>query len=57
MNKPKPRSTICWFCGRKLRQARIFVEVVVDGHPRILHKGCVKEALDDGVEDYPRWES
>lgn len=36
----KPRSTICWECGLQLQQRKIFVEMVVDGHPRILHKQC-----------------
>lgn len=43
MKKPKPRSTICWLCGKKLYQGRIFVEKIVDFHSRILHKICAKE--------------
>lgn len=54
MTKPKPRSTICWLCGKKLYQARIFVEVVIDQHPRILHKSCAKE-LEEG-RDNLRWD-
>lgn len=38
----KPRSTICWECGLRLYQRKSHTEMVVDGHPRILHKQCAK---------------
>lgn len=45
----KPRSTICWLCGRRLYQWRVHVERVVDGHSRILHRAC-SEALKKNPE-------
>lgn len=43
----KPRSTICWECGRQLIWRRIHIEMVVDGHSRILHKECAKNIKND----------
>jgi hypothetical protein len=43
----KPRAQFCWHCGNQLYQRKIYVEVVIDGHPRILHKTCAKE-LENG---------
>ena len=43
MKEVKPRSQVCWECGRLLRQRKIFEEVMVDGHPRILHKQCAEK--------------
>lgn len=40
----KPRSTLCWLCGRRLYQWRVHIEREVDGHSRILHRAC-SEAL------------
>jgi hypothetical protein len=39
MSDPKPRVNFCWECGRKLR-GNYHVELVVDGHKRIVHKQC-----------------
>ncbi len=50
MLKIKPRSTICWLCGRQLYQRRIHVEMIVDGHLRILHKDCA-EQVETGEEE------
>lgn len=46
---PKPRSTICWLCGKRLYQWRTHVERIVDEHPRILHKAC-SEALRENPD-------
>lgn len=35
----KPRAHFCWECGNELRFP-YFVEIVVEGHSRILHKAC-----------------
>lgn len=43
MKKDLPRAQFCWECGRQLYQRKIHVEVVIDGHPRILHKQCAKD--------------
>jgi len=37
----KPRARFCWECGRKL-YGNHYKEIIVDGHPRILHKQCAK---------------
>lgn len=41
----KPRVRFCWDCGKKL-YGNHFAEKLIDGHIRILHKGCAK-AFDD----------
>jgi len=41
MKNNKPRVRFCWECSRKL-QGNHHVEMVIDGHPRILHKSCAK---------------
>ena len=38
----KPRAAFCWHCGKQLYQRKVFVEVIIDGFPRILHKTCAK---------------
>jgi len=38
----KHKVKFCWHCGRKL-QGNHFVEYVIDGHARILHKQCLRE--------------
>jgi hypothetical protein len=43
----KPRVRFCWHCGNKLR-GNHFVEVEIEGYPRILHKACEKEAISGG---------
>jgi len=42
MTAKKPRAQFCWECGLQLYQRKVHVEMVVDGHPRILHKDCAK---------------
>jgi hypothetical protein len=37
----KPRVRFCWHCGRKL-WGNHYVEMVIDGHSRVLHKFCAK---------------
>jgi hypothetical protein len=39
MSSPGPRTNYCWECGKKLKLPS-FAEVVIDGHPRIVHKEC-----------------
>lgn len=39
--KTKPRVKFCWECGQKL-WGNHFVEKLVEGHYRILHKQCAK---------------
>lgn len=39
----KPRTRFCWLCSRQL-QGNHHVEMVIDGHSRILHKDCGKRA-------------
>lgn len=53
---PKPRSTLCWSCGKKLYQSRIHVEKVVEGHPRILHKQCWKDLNNQEEEETESYE-
>ncbi len=48
LHSQKPRAQFCWACGRQLYQRKAFTEMVVDGHPRILHKQCAK-SLDKGT--------
>jgi len=57
VTKLKPRSTICWLCGRRLYQHRVFVEIIIDEHPRILHKQCAtKYESGSFEEDYDNLE-
>jgi hypothetical protein len=45
----KPRVKFCWECGRKL-WGKNFIELVVGGHPRILHKRCAQN-IQNGARD------
>lgn len=51
----KPRASFCWLCGKQLYQHKICVEMVIDGHPRILHKQCVSDLEIQKIEEY--WDS
>lgn len=41
----KPRSTVCWYCGKKLAAKKgggyHYLEVELEGNFRILHKSCL----------------
>lgn len=39
----KPRVRFCWECGNQLYQNKIFKEIFVDGHTRIVHKACAED--------------
>ena len=57
MKKTKPRSVVCWSCGKLLYQRRVFVEKLVDGHPRILHKDCAKKIDNQDLEENEYYDS
>lgn len=48
----KPRAKFCWECGLQLRQRKIFVEIEVEGHKRILHKQCAKKIKNGDRTEY-----
>jgi hypothetical protein len=40
----KPRIRFCWEYGKQL-YGNYHIEIIIDGHSRILHKKCYKHLL------------